>query len=71
VSIEDQTITLDATGEKESFYINDYKKTCLLNGYDDIDYLINNREAIIAFEQKQKQQAIETASLKLTENQAN
>ena len=54
VSLEDQTITIDATGEQESFYINDYKKTCMLNGYDDIDYLINNRDAIIAFEEKNR-----------------
>jgi 3-isopropylmalate/(R)-2-methylmalate dehydratase small subunit len=59
VSIEDQSITLDATGEQESFYINDYKKTCMINGYDDIDYLINNRDAIIAFEEKNKQFAEE------------
>jgi len=54
VSLEDQTITIDATGEQESFYINDYKKTCLLNGYDDIDYLLSNRDAILAFETKYK-----------------
>ena len=54
VSLEDQTITIDATGEQESFYINDYKKTCMLNGYDDIDYLISNRDAIIAFEEKNR-----------------
>ncbi|RYF96831.1 MAG: 3-isopropylmalate dehydratase small subunit [Chitinophagaceae bacterium] len=54
VSLEDQTITIDATGEQESFYINDYKKTCMLNGYDDIDYLLSNRDAILAFEKKHK-----------------
>ena len=59
VSIEDQTITLDATGESENFYINVYKKTCMLNGYDDIDYLINNRDAIIAFENTNKQTAVD------------
>ncbi len=50
VDVEDQTITIDATGEKEKFDINSYKKTCLLNGYDDIDYLISNRKDIEAFE---------------------
>jgi 3-isopropylmalate/(R)-2-methylmalate dehydratase small subunit len=50
VSLQDQTITIDATNEQESFYINDYKKTCLLNGYDDIDYLLSNRDAIVTFE---------------------
>jgi 3-isopropylmalate/(R)-2-methylmalate dehydratase small subunit len=59
VSVEAQTITIDATGEQESFYVNDYKKTCLLNGYDDIDYLISNRDAIVAFEQKYKAAANE------------
>jgi 3-isopropylmalate/(R)-2-methylmalate dehydratase small subunit len=54
VSLENQTITIDATGDQETFYINDYKKTCLLNGYDDIDYLLSNRDAILAFEQKHK-----------------
>ena len=52
VSLEDQTISIPATGDQEKFFINDYKKTCLLNGYDDIDYLINNKDAIIAFENK-------------------
>ena len=51
VSLEDQTITIPATGDQEKFFINDYKKTCLLNGYDDIAYLINNKDAIIAFEE--------------------
>ncbi|HTE24337.1 3-isopropylmalate dehydratase small subunit [Flavitalea sp.] len=54
VSLEDQTITIDSTGDQERFYINDYKKTCMLNGYDDIDYLLSNRDAILAFEQKYK-----------------
>ncbi|RYG01873.1 MAG: 3-isopropylmalate dehydratase small subunit [Chitinophagaceae bacterium] len=54
VSLEDQTITIDATGDQESFYINDYKKTCMLNGYDDIDYLLSNKDAIIRFEEKYK-----------------
>jgi 3-isopropylmalate/(R)-2-methylmalate dehydratase small subunit len=39
VNLPDQTITLMATGEKESFAINGYKKHNLLNGFDDIDYL--------------------------------
>lgn len=50
IDIDKQTITIDASGEQEMFTINSYKKTCLLNGYDDIDYLINNREEIEAFE---------------------
>lgn len=50
IDIEEQTIMIDATGEKEKFDINNYKKTCLLNGYDDIDYLLNIKQDIINFE---------------------
>lgn len=48
--VEAQTITIDKTGESEKFNINHYKKTCLLNGYDDIDYLINIKDEIENFE---------------------
>ena len=50
VDVESQTIQIEATGESEKFDINDYKKTCLLNGYDDIDYLLNIKDEIIEFE---------------------
>ena len=50
VCLENQTNTIDATGAVETFEINAYKKTCLLNGYDDIDYLISNKVAIENFE---------------------
>ncbi|HKH59623.1 MAG TPA: 3-isopropylmalate dehydratase small subunit [Flavitalea sp.] len=50
VNLEEQTITLLATGEQEHFDINVYKKTCLLNGYDDIDYLLSIRSEIEEFE---------------------
>jgi 3-isopropylmalate/(R)-2-methylmalate dehydratase small subunit len=50
VNLEAQTITIDATGEQERFDINNYKKTCLLNGYDDIDFLLSMKEEIVAFE---------------------
>lgn len=50
VDVDKQTITIDATGAQETFDINPYKKTCLLNGYDDIDYLISNKPAIEAYE---------------------
>jgi 3-isopropylmalate/(R)-2-methylmalate dehydratase small subunit len=53
IDIDQQTITIDATGAQEIFEINTYKKTCLLNGYDDIDYLIANKPAIEAYEEKQ------------------
>jgi 3-isopropylmalate/(R)-2-methylmalate dehydratase small subunit len=50
VNLQEQTIALLATGEQENFDINPYKKTCLLNGYDDIDYLITIRNVIEQFE---------------------
>jgi 3-isopropylmalate/(R)-2-methylmalate dehydratase small subunit len=49
VNLEEQTITLLA-GEQEHFDISPYKKTCLLNGYDDIDYLLSIRNEIEEFE---------------------
>jgi 3-isopropylmalate/(R)-2-methylmalate dehydratase small subunit len=56
VDLEDQTISLerkDGKEIKEKFEISQYKKTCLLNGYDDIDYLLSMREEITEFENKQ------------------
>jgi 3-isopropylmalate/(R)-2-methylmalate dehydratase small subunit len=50
IDVAAQTITKLSTGEQETFDINPYKKTCLLNGYDDIDYLISIRPAIEQFE---------------------
>ena len=52
VNLEKQTIT--ANGETESFDINSYKKTCLLNGYDDIDYLLSSKKEIEEFETLEK-----------------
>lgn len=49
VDLEQQTISLD-DGTSESFDINPYKKACLINGYDDIDYLLSLREEIKQFE---------------------
>ena len=50
VDLENQSITINSTGEQEHFEINPYKKTCLLNGYDDIDYLLSIKEDIQQFE---------------------
>jgi 3-isopropylmalate/(R)-2-methylmalate dehydratase small subunit len=50
VDLEKQTITILSTGDSASFDINSYKKTCLLNGYDDIDYLLSMKPAIEKFE---------------------
>ena len=54
VDLEKQSITIDATGATENFEINAYKKTCMLNGYDDIDYLLSIRNEIEQFEQANK-----------------
>lgn len=50
IDLEKQSITIDTTGDTEIFDINKYKKTCLLNGYDDIDFLLSIKEEIEAFE---------------------
>ena len=50
VNLPEQTIKLSGTADQESFEINAYKKTCLLNGYDDIDYLLSIRKDIEQFE---------------------
>jgi 3-isopropylmalate/(R)-2-methylmalate dehydratase small subunit len=49
VNLPEQTVTLLSTGEKESFDINGYKKDNMLNGFDDIDYLMNVKTDIIEF----------------------
>jgi 3-isopropylmalate/(R)-2-methylmalate dehydratase small subunit len=54
VSLEAQTITLVATGEKETFDINGYKKHNLMNGFDDIDFLHNIKSEITAFAENSK-----------------
>lgn len=50
INLTEQTITIVATDEQEQFDINVYKKACLLNGYDDIDYLLSIRNEIEEFE---------------------
>ena len=52
VDLENQTIEIIETKEKETFDINPYKKTCMINGYDDIDYLLSLKDKIEIFEQK-------------------
>lgn len=52
VNLPEQLITILATGEKESFDINGYKKDNMLNGFDDIDYLLNLKDEIKAFEKE-------------------
>ena len=50
VDLEKQIISVKDSELLEDFEIDAYKKTCMINGYDDIDYLINNKEQIVAFE---------------------
>jgi len=52
VNLEEQTITNNVNGAVESFQINAYKKNCMLNGYDDIDFLLSNKDKIQEWENK-------------------
>ena len=51
-NLNDQEIKLLSSGASEQFEINSYKKQCLQNGFDDIDYLLNNLDRINAYEEK-------------------
>ena len=50
VDLENQKITNNATGKSENFAINSYKKECFLQGFDDIDYLLNRKDLIEKYE---------------------
>lgn len=52
IDLEAQTIEIEGTATKESFEITPYKKQCLINGYDDVDYLVSIHHEIEEFEQK-------------------
>lgn len=54
VNLPAQTVTNKATGHSEHFEINSYKKHCLMNGLDDIDYLLHNKDKIEAWEANNK-----------------
>ena len=54
VNLPAQTVTNKATGRSEHFDINGYKKHCLMNGLDDIDYLIQNKDKIEKWEAQNK-----------------
>ena len=54
VDLPNQTVTNLATGKSEKFEINGYKKHCLINGLDDIDYLIQNKDKIEQWESQNK-----------------
>ena len=49
VNLPDQFVEIKSTGNRSKFEINEYKKENLLNGFDDIDYLINIKSEIINF----------------------
>lgn len=54
VNLPEQTVTNCKTGRQETFEINGYKKHCLMNGLDDIDYLLENQERIVEWEKNNK-----------------
>ncbi|MCZ2458867.1 MAG: 3-isopropylmalate dehydratase small subunit [Chitinophagales bacterium] len=60
IDLDKQKIRIDNTGEEESFGISPYKKTCLMNGYDDIDYLISIKKDIEEFETKKQSENSKT-----------
>jgi len=57
VDLEQQVIKIAGTNEREQFDINPYKKECMINGYDDIDYLLNLLPEIERFEKEKNQEA--------------
>ena len=50
VDLEAQTVTIVNTGDSFEFEINPYKKSCLINGYDDIDFILSHKAEIESFE---------------------
>ena len=54
VDLPNQTVTNKATGRSEHFDINAYKKHCLMNGLDDIDFLVENKQKTEQWEQANK-----------------
>ncbi|HCD77157.1 MAG TPA: 3-isopropylmalate dehydratase small subunit [Prevotella sp.] len=54
VNVPEQTITNKINGESERFEINGYKKYCLMNGLDDIDFLVQNRDKVEKYEKERE-----------------
>ncbi|WP_373056079.1 3-isopropylmalate dehydratase small subunit [Zunongwangia sp. H14] len=54
VDLEHQKISIESTGESEGFNIDPYKKTCMINGFDDIDFLVSKLDAIKNYEKDKK-----------------
>ncbi len=69
VDVPNQTVTNLATGNSEHFDINSYKKYCLMNAYDDIDFLLSNKDKIEAYEGQGVASAEDTAVVEETDFQ--
>jgi 3-isopropylmalate/(R)-2-methylmalate dehydratase small subunit len=69
VDVPNQTVTNLATGHSEHFDINSYKKYCLMNAYDDIDFLLSNKEKIEAYEGQGEAPAADAAVVEETDFQ--
>ncbi|HEX8545948.1 MAG TPA: 3-isopropylmalate dehydratase small subunit [Cytophagaceae bacterium] len=54
VNLVTQTVTIPSVGLSEPFEINSYKKTCMIKGYDDIDYLLSMKDKIEDYEKRSK-----------------
>ncbi|MDT0678392.1 3-isopropylmalate dehydratase small subunit [Autumnicola musiva] len=54
VDLENQKINIESTGASEEFNIDPYKKTCMINGFDDIDFLVSKIDAIENYEKNKK-----------------
>lgn len=54
IDLERETITIDSSSLEEYFPIDAYKKECLMNGYDDVDYLVSLRDEIAEYEKRGK-----------------
>lgn len=54
VDLIDQKVTILKTGKFDKFYIHPYKKNCLINGYDDIDFLISIKDDVESFEKNRR-----------------
>ena len=53
IDLENQTISMEKFALKSEFEIDAYKKVCLINGFDDIDYLLSKKQQIAEFEKSQ------------------
>lgn len=54
INLENQTFIILSSGQSTNFDIDPYKKICLMNGYDDLDFLLSIKEEIVNFEEKRK-----------------